>query len=121
MTYDELRALALAWPGVEDGTSYGTPALKVRGKLLARLWEDGDTLVVTGVDSDERALLMETSPEIYHLTDHYRGWPTVLVRLSAVTDAVTRDQVASLLSRHWRAVAPKGLVRQLDEGQITHG
>ena len=36
MTFDDVRKIALAWPEVEDGTSYGTPALKVRKKLLAR-------------------------------------------------------------------------------------
>jgi hypothetical protein len=30
MTFDEGRQIALAWPDVKDGTSYGTPALKVR-------------------------------------------------------------------------------------------
>ena len=37
MTFDDVRKFALLWPEVEDGTSYGTPALKVRKKLLARL------------------------------------------------------------------------------------
>lgn len=46
MTFDEVRQIVLAWRGVEEGTSYGTPALKVRRKMLARLREDGDTLVV---------------------------------------------------------------------------
>ncbi len=32
MTFDDVRKLALVWPEVEDGTSYGTPALKVRKK-----------------------------------------------------------------------------------------
>jgi uncharacterized protein YPO0396 len=41
MTFDDVCAIALAWPGVERGTSYGTPALKVKGKLLTRLREDG--------------------------------------------------------------------------------
>ena len=49
MTFDDIRKLALAWPEVEDGTSYGTPALKVRKKLLVRLKEDGDSLVMPGV------------------------------------------------------------------------
>ena len=49
MTFDEVRKIALAWPEVEDGTSYGTAALKVRKKLLARLREDGDSLVMLGV------------------------------------------------------------------------
>ncbi|MEC4589534.1 MULTISPECIES: MmcQ/YjbR family DNA-binding protein [Nitrospirillum] len=113
-SFDDVRAQALAWPGVEDGTSYGTPALKVRGKLLARLREDGDTLVVTGVDTDERALLMAIEPAVYHLTNHYVGWPIVLARLSAIPDQGSLDKVMGLLHRQWRAVAPKTLVRRFD-------
>src|SRR6187431_2250399 len=59
MTFDELRKLALAWPEVEDGASYGTPALKVRKKMLVGLREDGDSLVMPGVPPDERAMLVE--------------------------------------------------------------
>jgi hypothetical protein len=36
MTFDDVRRIALTWVEVEDGTSYGTPALKVRKKMLAR-------------------------------------------------------------------------------------
>jgi hypothetical protein len=43
VTFDDIRKIALAWPEVEDGTSYGTPALKVRKELLVRLKEDGDS------------------------------------------------------------------------------
>ena len=58
-TYDTVRKLALALPGVEEGTSYGTPALKVRGKLFVRLKEDGETIVLRS-DSFDRAHLLET-------------------------------------------------------------
>ena len=40
VTFDDVRKISLVWPEVEDGTSYGTPALKVRKKLLVRLKED---------------------------------------------------------------------------------
>jgi hypothetical protein len=33
-------------PGVVDGTSYGTPALKVGGKLIARLHQSLDCVVL---------------------------------------------------------------------------
>ena len=89
MTFDEVRQIALAWRGVEEGTSYGTPALKVKGKMLARLREDGDTLVVKGVGPDERALI-ESEPDVYYVTDHYVGWPIVLVRLSAAHPDVVK-------------------------------
>ncbi|CAM8798732.1 hypothetical protein NCM_06294 [Burkholderia pseudomallei] len=49
MTFDDVSRIALVWRGVEEGMSYGTPALRGRGKLLARLRGDGDTLVVKGV------------------------------------------------------------------------
>jgi len=46
VTFEMARQIALALPGVEEGTSYGAPAFRVRGKFLARLREDGATLVV---------------------------------------------------------------------------
>src|SRR3954464_2089918 len=67
MTFDDIRKLALAWPEVEDGTSYGTPALKVRKKMLARLREDGDSLVMPGVPLDEREMLVESQPKVFLL------------------------------------------------------
>mgnify|MGYP001611736738 CR=1 FL=1 len=106
MTFDDVRTMALAWPGVEESTSYGTPALKVKGKLLTRLKEDGDSLVVIGVGFDEREMLIEAEPEVFHFTPHYRDWPMVLVRLSKVRPGT----VEALLLRHWRKIAPKKLL-----------
>ncbi|MGK9231653.1 hypothetical protein KXS07_08480 [Inquilinus limosus] len=110
MTFDEVCAIALAWPGVERSTSYGTPALKVKGKLLTRLREDGETLVVLGVGFDEREMLIEAEPEVFHLTPHYRDSPIVLMRLPQADPRA----VEALLLRRWRAVTPKRLVREFD-------
>ncbi len=35
MDFDTVRTIGLELPGVEEGTVHGSPALKVRGKLLA--------------------------------------------------------------------------------------
>jgi hypothetical protein len=102
--YAEVECLGLALPDTEAGTSYRTPALKVRGKLLARLKEDGTTLVLCAVLPDERDLLIEMAPDIYYTTDHYVGHPSVLVRLPQADPA----QLADLLRRGWqRLAAPK--------------
>jgi hypothetical protein len=66
MTFDDVRKFARLWPEVEDGTSYGTPALKVRKKLLARMKEDGDSLVMPGVPQDERDMLVESQPKVFY-------------------------------------------------------
>ena len=111
VTFDDVRQFALLWPEVEDGTSYGTPALKVRKKLLARLREDNDSLVVLGVPLDEREMLIETQPKVFYYTDHYRDYPMVLIRLSKARRAI----VEPLLRRHWRKLASKKVVRTFDE------
>ncbi|MBO9706837.1 MAG: MmcQ/YjbR family DNA-binding protein [Caulobacter sp.] len=110
MTFDEVSAFALALPGVAEGTSYGYPCLKAHGKFLTRLKEDGDTLVCPGVGFDEREMLIEAEPETFYVTDHYRNYPMVLVRLSKVAPGV----VERLLERQWRASAPKKLLKAWD-------
>jgi hypothetical protein len=117
MTYDDVRAFALALPGVAAGISYGHDCLKAHGKFMTRLKEDGDSLVVPGVTLDEREMLIEAEPDTFYVTDHYRNYPYVLVRLSrAHPGTVTR-----LLLRHWRATAPKRLLKAYDlqEGTVA--
>jgi hypothetical protein len=95
--YDAVRKMGLALPGTEEGTSYGTPALKVRGKLFARLREDPDSLVIR-MEFDEREELMAGDPDTYYITDHYRVHPWMLVRLSRVQP----DAMRELLGMAWR-------------------
>jgi hypothetical protein len=110
LTFDDVRTIALAWPEVEDSTSYGTPALKVGKKLLARLKEDGDSLVMLGVPPAERDMLVESRPKLFYFTDHYRDYPTVLIRLSQSRPS----DVEPFLRRQWRALASKKAVRDYD-------
>jgi hypothetical protein len=99
-------ARAVKLPEVEEGVSFGTPALKVRGKFLMRV-KDADTLVFRCL-IEEKIMLMETVPDIYFETDHYKGYPAVLVRLSRISDA----ELGLCLERGWRLQAPAKLVAQ---------
>ena len=104
-----MRQLALALPGVKEGTSYGTPAWKVKGKLFARQHQDGESLVIS-VDFDQREMLMAEQPETFYITDHYLNYPWILVRLAKVR----ADQLPDLLRQAWRRAAPGRLVATLD-------
>ena len=110
VTFDDVRAVAHTLPGAEDSTSYGTPALKVRGKLFARLHQDGNCFVLRSSVLD-RQILLQIDPEVFFITEHYRGYPWVLVRFSAVQRAMLPD----LLERAWRMVAPKTLIEKHDQ------
>ena len=103
--FEPVRRAVTGLPEVEESTSYGTPSLKVRGKFLTRLKEDGETIVLR-VDFDSRDAMMRVQPDVFYLTDHYRDYPAVLVRLKAVN----RAQLSELLADAWRLVAPRSLV-----------
>ena len=105
MTFAEISEMLLAWPLVEASTSYGTPSFKVRGKLLTRLKEDGDSLLIKNVPADEREMLCAAYPDLYYYTDHYRNHDMVLIRLSAAD----RDTVSTMLDRTYRTLLPKRL------------
>jgi hypothetical protein len=113
VTFEQVRLAAQAFPGVEDSTSYGTPALKVRGKLLARLHQSGECLVLRA-DLLDREILMQSDSQVFYITDHYRGYPWVLVRFSAVDAGALPD----LIERAWRLVAPKKLIEKFDSGKV---
>src|SRR5437764_15338834 len=98
MTYEEVREIARKLPGVEEGTSYGTAALKVRGKLFVRLKEDGETIVLR-TDEFERSHLMQSHPKMFYITDHYRDYPWVLSRRRAVRRPMIKGHLAGTGTR----------------------
>ncbi len=84
--FEALRRAASGLPDIIETTSYGTPALKVGKKLLARV-KDADTVVLM-CPLNEKEMLLEAAPAIYFETDHYKGWPAILVRLSQIPPAI---------------------------------
>ncbi|HEY7497733.1 MAG TPA: MmcQ/YjbR family DNA-binding protein [Vicinamibacterales bacterium] len=102
-----VREYGRTLPEVEEGTMYGTPALKVRGKMFACIAShssaEPNTLVVR-VPFDQRDELIATDPSTYYLTDHYVGYASVLVRLSRVHPDALRD----LLLSAWRFMSRRG-------------
>jgi hypothetical protein len=108
--FDRVRTIleTLALPGVEEGTSYGTPAFKVKKKFLLRLREPDVLVLVCPIE--EKEFLIENQPDIYFETDHYKGWPAVLIRLSKIGDA----ELAHRLKIAWRMRAPAKLAAAVD-------
>src|SRR5580700_4452454 len=110
-----MRDIGLALPGVEEGTAYGLPALKVHGKLLACIPSnrsaEPDSLVVR-VDFDDRAELLAADPEVYYVTDHYVGYTGVLVRLSRVEPDVLRDLLGMAYKFVTRKAGPRPAARK---------
>jgi|SRR5215472_2608572 len=110
ITFDIVRQIGLAFPGVEESTAYGSPALKVKGKLLAcipshRSIEPGSLVVC--VDFNDRAELLTGAPDTYYVTDHYVPNESILIRLSKVDPDALRD----LLGMAYKFVSRKAAKR----------
>ena len=126
VNFDTVRKIALQLPEVEDSSAYGSPAFKVRGKLLAciainKSAEPGS--LVVRLDFDRRTELIETAPDVYYSTDHYVNYPSVLVRLSRIEPDALKDLlgmawsfVTKESSRGKRTVPKKGVSRRRTKG-----
>jgi hypothetical protein len=102
VAFESAREFFLGFPGVEEGTAYGTPAFRVRRQFMARLREDGETLVLK-VGEVEQGLFMALDPAVYYLTDHYKGTSLVLIRLAIITP----DELQLRIAESWRKLASK--------------
>jgi hypothetical protein len=120
-TWDHVRAILGELPGTEEDPPFQMPAVRVRGKLVAYLPGNarsrpeeagpGEDFLVVRIPYHERAALLEEDPETFFVTPHYQKYPGVLVRMATVPP----DQLRELLIDAWRLVAPKRLVRELDD------
>src|SRR4051794_21817219 len=104
MTFRTVRTIGLRLPGAEEGTMYGSPALKVGGQMFACIAvhksAEPNTLIVW-MDFAQRDALIAEDPDTYYLKDHYVNYPVVLVRLSRATPDAMRD----LLHGAWQFVS----------------
>jgi hypothetical protein len=109
-TWADVVTIGAGFPGVEESTSYGTPALKVRGKMMCRLRTDPDALVVRVIDVGDREALLRGNSDVFFTTPHYDVYPYLLVRL----ESVEMSQLAELIEDAWRIRAPERLVAEFD-------
>ena len=109
--FDIVKTVGLALPHVEATTrDNGAPVLKIAGVFMAGLAThssaEPNTLVVRA-DLEDRDAFIEDAPDVYYLTDYYRPYPLVLVRL----ERVTSDALRELLSSSHRLTLPKTRLR----------
>jgi hypothetical protein len=107
ITFDTIREIGKQLPGTEVSTAYGSPALKVNGRMYAAIAinkeAEPNSLAVFLADFDQREALLAEDPDTYYLKPHYEPYPVVLVRLSRVT----RDALTDLLSGAHRVGSSK--------------
>ena len=113
ITPAQLREIALSFPGVSEGSSYGKPSFLLVKKFFTRLRSEDDSVVLIVGSIDERDMLLESDPALFHITDHYRNYPAVLARMERLDTELLR----AMLDRRWRTMAPRKLAKSMEEIQ----
>jgi hypothetical protein len=112
ITFDTVREIGEQLPGTEVGTAYGSPALKVNGRMYAVVpinkEAEPNSLAVYLADFEQREALLAEDPRTYYVKPHYEPHPMVLVRLACVT----RDALKDLLRGAHRLVSDKAPARR---------
>jgi hypothetical protein len=105
-TWATVKKIGLALPDVEEGAAYGSPALKLRGRLVACIPTnkavEPNSLAVC-IDFAQRDEMLESEPDVYYLKPHYQNYACILVRLKKVQPDALRD----LLLMGWQFVNKK--------------
>ena len=110
-SWEDVVEIGTRLPGVEVGTSFRTPALRVRGKGMCRLRTNPDALVLRVTDVGEREALLQGQPDVFFTTPHYDGYPTVLVNLPAIEV----DELWELIVEAWRLKAPPKVLKMYED------
>jgi hypothetical protein len=114
--WETVRELASAFPGAEEGLTYGKPSFKVGGKLFVWMSPSGDAppdALCVRIDLDEKPLLIASDANVFFETPHYHGHPIVLLHL----DAIDRETLADRIEDSWLLRAPKRLAAAYAAGQ----
>ena len=93
-----VRTIAKKLPEVEEGTTFGYAAFKVRGKAFA--WfpkkkevEDGTLAVRMSIlERDHRIL---ANPKVFYVTPHYKEYTAGLARVEHMSSAALRELLES--------------------------
>lgn len=110
VTAAQLKKIALSFPETSEKTSYGKPAFAVGKKFFTRLRAEDNSIVLVVDDMHTRDMMLELDPKTYFITDHYKDYPSVLVRM----ERITQDELCAMLERRWRKIAPKKLMAAMD-------
>ncbi len=108
--FEPIKNIALKFPGTEESTSHeNTPSIKVRGKLMCRLHDNGEFIPIR-LDFELRNRYLDSHPEIFHLPDHFKAYPYICMW----THNYDKKLLTEILELSWKGLATK---KQLEEWQ----
>src|SRR4051812_14001708 len=89
----EARQGILSIPGTDERLWFNQPSVFVHDRFLAKTHHKEDAVTLQVGSMEMRDMMLEAEPALFYITDHYRKFPFVLVRLSALTKTVLKEML----------------------------
>src|SRR5260221_10407820 len=86
--------IALSFPGTEEVLWFNKPAVFLRGQFLTKVHDKEEAMTFRVSSMEMRDMMLEAEPGLFYITDHYRNFPFLLARLSALTPKILKELVA---------------------------
>jgi hypothetical protein len=107
LTKAEARRIALATPGASEGPYFGKPAIFVGEDYLCRVHDKEGAVVLRSGSMEMREVMLEAEPRLFYITDHYKSFPMILARLSALDRKTLKELLAARILRLEQKAAKK--------------
>jgi len=91
ITRKEGWKIALAIPGTEEVLWFRKPAVFLNSQFLTKVHDKEEAMTLRVSSMEMRDMMLEAEPELFYITDHYRNFPFVLARLSALTPKTLKE------------------------------
>jgi hypothetical protein len=83
--------IALAIPGTVEVLWFRKPAVFLHDQFLTKVHDKEEAMTLRVSSMEMRDMMLEAEPELFYITDHYRNFPFVLARLSALTPKTLKE------------------------------
>ncbi len=113
--FEPIKNIALTFSGAEESVSHGnTPSIKVNGKFMCRLHENGEFIPIR-LDFELRDKYLNSHPEIFHLPDHYKNYPSICMWVHNYN----KDLLTEILELSWRGLATKKQIAEFEASKTS--
>ena len=83
--------IALAIPGTVEVLWFRKPAVFLHDQFLTKVHDKEEAMTLRVSSMEMRDMMLEAEPELFYITDHYKSFPFILARLSALTPKVLKE------------------------------
>ena len=95
LTKAEARKIMLGIKGLSEGKYFGKPAIFLGEDFVGRVHDKEEAIALRISTIEMRDVMLEAEPKLFYITEHYRTWPMLLARISALTAKTLKELVAA--------------------------